>query len=130
MPLLFSYGTLQQQSVQLAVFGRKLSGTPDSLVGYALSMIPITDADVIRVSGKTHHPIVMYADNSNARVSGTVFDVTELELHLVDQYEVSAYRRIAASLASGRMAWVYVDSEYTQTLTHPTGASHSRDSNP
>ena len=32
MPLLFSYGTLQQAEVQLATFGRLLQGAPDALV--------------------------------------------------------------------------------------------------
>ncbi|MDE4940393.1 gamma-glutamylcyclotransferase, partial [Francisella tularensis subsp. holarctica] len=33
MELLFSYGTLQQEEVQLTVFGRKLVGQKDSLKG-------------------------------------------------------------------------------------------------
>jgi len=33
MPLLFSYGTLQQQSVQQSTFGRLLTGRSDALVG-------------------------------------------------------------------------------------------------
>ena len=38
MPLLFSYGTLQQQNVQLATFGRLLKGSPDSLVGFVQTL--------------------------------------------------------------------------------------------
>jgi hypothetical protein len=37
MPLLFSYGTLQQEEVQLAIFDRKLRGDQDELVGYDLA---------------------------------------------------------------------------------------------
>jgi hypothetical protein len=33
MPLLFSYGTLQQEGVQRATFGRLLKGSADALVG-------------------------------------------------------------------------------------------------
>ncbi len=33
---LFSYGTLQSESVQLETFGRKLEGEPDTLPGYRL----------------------------------------------------------------------------------------------
>lgn len=47
MPSLFSYGTLRQSDVQLATFGRLLDGTPDTLVGYRLGKIEITDLDVI-----------------------------------------------------------------------------------
>ena len=52
---LFSYGTLQQEDVQLATFGRRLEGRADALPGYATSLFEITDADVIATSGKTHH---------------------------------------------------------------------------
>ena len=39
MPLLFSYGTLQREDVQLTTFGRRLSGTRDELVGYESSLV-------------------------------------------------------------------------------------------
>jgi hypothetical protein len=112
MPLLFSYGTLQEPNVQLATFGRELPGTPDALVGYEQSMVPINDPEVVRTSGKTHHPIVRYTGNANARVPGTVFEITSQELECADRYEVSAYRRVAAPLSSGCTAWVYVDAKY------------------
>lgn len=60
MPKLFSYGTLQQDNVQLATFGRRLSGVSDALVGYRQSMAAIEDPEVVRTSGKTHHPIVAF----------------------------------------------------------------------
>ncbi|MGE5117659.1 MAG: gamma-glutamylcyclotransferase family protein [Betaproteobacteria bacterium] len=109
MPLLFSYGTLQQHNVQLATFGRLLEGREDELVGFEQSLVPIEDAAVVAASGKTHHPIVRYVGSADARVRGTVFEVTEAELASADRYEVAAYRRVAADLASGRKAWVYVD---------------------
>jgi gamma-glutamylcyclotransferase (GGCT)/AIG2-like uncharacterized protein YtfP len=112
MPLLFSYGTLQQLNVQLATFGRELSGTSDSIVGYEQSLVAIDDPEVVRTSGKTHHPIVKYTGNAAARVSGTVFEITAQELEHADRYEVSAYKRVAAPLSSGRTAWVYVDAKY------------------
>ena len=89
MPLLFSYGTLQQSNVQLATFGRELPGTPDSLVGYEQSMVPINDPEVVRTSGKTHHPIVRYTGDATAKVPGTVFEITAQELECADRYEVS-----------------------------------------
>lgn len=69
MPLLFSYGTLQQDNVR-----------PTTCTG-----------------------------DSGARVAGTVFEITDLELSQADRYEVSAYVRVLAPLASGRRAWAYVD---------------------
>lgn len=112
MPLLFSYGTLQQANVQLASFGRELTGEPDSLVGYEQSLIAIDDPEVVRSSGKTHHPIINYTGNATDRIPGTVFELSTQELEQADRYEVSAYKRVAAPLSSGRTAWVYVDARF------------------
>ena len=109
MPLLFSYGTLQQEGVQRSTFGRLLGGSADALVGYAQSMVTIEDADVVAKSGKTHHPIVAYSGADGDRVAGMVFEITDAELAAADSYEVDAYKRVLAPLASGRSAWVYVD---------------------
>jgi hypothetical protein len=106
---LFSYGTLQQANVQLATFGRLLEGHADELVGYELSLLEILDPDVIATSGKTHHPVIQATGNPEHRVSGTVFQITDQELMDADRYEVSDYQRVAAPLASGGTAWVYVD---------------------
>mgnify|MGYP001110795590 CR=1 FL=1 len=105
--LLFSYGTLQQEGVQVAQFGRRLTGTPDALVGFRQAMVEITDPDVLAKSAKRFHPIVM-PGGANDRVAGTVFEITAEELAAADSYEVADYRRVAAALASGRTAWVYV----------------------
>jgi gamma-glutamylcyclotransferase (GGCT)/AIG2-like uncharacterized protein YtfP len=105
--LLFSYGTLQQESVQLAQFGRKLEGRPDTMPGWRTAMVEITDPGVIAKSGKTHHPIVMPGGKDDS-VAGIVFEVTRQELAAADAYEVADYKRVAAPLASGVTAWVYV----------------------
>jgi gamma-glutamylcyclotransferase (GGCT)/AIG2-like uncharacterized protein YtfP len=107
--LLFSYGTLQQREVQLATFGRELLGTSDQLVGFHQSMVKIEDPEVVKTSGKTHHPIVKQTGIAEDRVAGTAFEVTDEELANADKYEVSDYKRVSATLASGRRAWVYVD---------------------
>jgi hypothetical protein len=112
MPLLFSYGTLQQENVQLGTFGRRLSGQPDALVGYVSSMVAIDDPAVVETSGKTHHPIVRHTGLPQELVQGMAFVVTEQELEQADAYEVAAYVRVLAPLASGDKAWVYVDRRY------------------
>jgi len=109
---LFSYGTLQQSNVQLATFGRLLTGRTDALVGFEQSMHAIDDAEVVKTSGKTHHPIVRFTGNGAARVPGTVFEITPQELAQADRYEVAAYKRVSAPLASGGKAWVYVDAKF------------------
>jgi hypothetical protein len=106
---LFSYGTLQQHEVQLANFGRLLSGTWDALPGYRAGITEITDPLVIELSGSSQHPIVVATGNPADRVDGTVFELTEDELRAADEYEVSDYVRVEVQLASGTFAWVYLD---------------------
>lgn len=110
MPLIFSYGTLQEDRVQLATFGRLLQGRPDALVGFAPSAVPIDDPHLVAASGRTHHANVIFDGKNDSRVNGMVFEITDDELAAADRYEqTAAYTRIAATLASGAKAWVYVD---------------------
>jgi len=107
--LLFSYGTLQSESAQLAIFGRRLQGTLDRLIGYRLEWLEISDAEVVRISGAQRHPILVFTGQSADQVCGTVFCISDEELRDADAYEVGDYRRERRALASGRDAWVYVD---------------------
>src|SRR5688500_14571358 len=107
MPFLFSYGTLQQESVQRSTFGRPLRGEPDELVGFEQSLFRVEDPEFAATSGKTHHAIVRFNGHDGSRVRGTVFEVSDSELASADQYEPAGYTRISTTLASGRQAWVY-----------------------
>ena len=109
MPLLFSYGTLQQAAVQMATFGRLLEGQPDELIGFEQSLLKIEDPEFVATSGQTHHAIVKFNGRTDSRVSGTVFEVSDSELASADKYEPAGYTRVSATLASGRQAWVYAD---------------------
>lgn len=112
--LLFSYGTLQDQAVQLANFGRELVGEADAMLGYRQSLLEITDPQVLATSGKTHHPIVRPSLDPHAEVAGTVFILTAHELAAADAYEVADYRRVAVNLKSGKRAWVYISAEFAE----------------
>jgi hypothetical protein len=105
---LFSYGTLQQPAVQQATFGRLLEGWPDSVVGFRLETLKITDPDVIATSGSDEHPVLRACEDDGARIAGTVFLISEEELKAADEYEVDDYMRIDVPIASGGSAWVYV----------------------
>ena len=105
---LFSYGTLRQEQVQRATFGRLLEGAPDALVGFRQEFIEITDPDVVATSGKRVHTIAVRTQRDEDRVPGTAFLITAEELAAADAYEVDAYVRVEATLASGLRAWVYV----------------------
>ncbi|QFT56534.1 gamma-glutamylcyclotransferase family protein [Microbulbifer sp. THAF38] len=109
MERLFSYGTLQQENVQLETFGRKLKGSGDILIGYQLSEIRIIDPQVIQTSGKEFHPILKYTGNFSDEVEGTVFEISAEELAQSDAYEVDAYQRVAAKLKSCTKAWIYAE---------------------
>jgi hypothetical protein len=99
IPLLFSYGTLQQESVQLSTFGRRLSGQRDELPRFERSSVQI---------GKTHHANVKFNGNEDSRVPGTAFEITDDELASSDAYEAAfTYERVIVTLTSGRQAWVY-----------------------
>ena len=105
---LFSYGTLRQDGVQRATFGRLLEGRPDALAGYALSPMTITDPQVIATSGAAVHTIARPTGDPEDRIEGLVFRVTAAELEAADRYESGPIRRVAVRLASGEEAFVYV----------------------
>ena len=107
MPLLFSYGTLQQKNVQIANFGRELLGHKDHLPSYTLGDIVITDERVILESGKSIHKILIPTHNAEDKVAGTVFELTAAELAQADDYEVDDYKRVNATLLSGKVCWIY-----------------------
>lgn len=109
MPLLFSYGTLQQEAVQLSTFGRCLEGHVDELVGFEPSVLKIADPEFVASSGKSHHAIVRFNGRADSRVRGMVFELSDRELTQADRYEPAGYTRISAVLASGKEAWVYAD---------------------
>ena len=104
---LFSYGTLQMESVQLATFGRLLDGADDVLTGYAIVTVTITDPDVLDASGIEEH-LALVPDDTAPPIKGRVFLLTPVELAAADVYETEHYRRDRVMLASGTPAWVYV----------------------
>jgi hypothetical protein len=107
--MLFSYGTLQQEEVQVSTFGRKLDGEKDLLLGYEPSLVKIPDPALSQRLGRTHHDNVSATGDDWSTVQGTVFEVTDDELASADRFEAQfAYQRVTAELASGKQAWVYV----------------------
>jgi len=110
--LLFSYGTLQLEAVQMATFGRRLAGTIDAVQGFELVSLKIEDAAVIAISGKAQHTMARFTGRASDVLSGTVFALTANEIHSADKYEVAAVKRVAVVLRSGVRAWVYIDAGY------------------
>jgi gamma-glutamylcyclotransferase (GGCT)/AIG2-like uncharacterized protein YtfP len=108
---LFSYGTLRQENVQLALFGRLLKGRPDALPGFVLAPMAIADPAVIAASGASVHTIARPAQGAAEPIPGLVFSLARAELEAADRYESGPIRRVRARLASGAEAFVYVSAE-------------------
>ncbi|CAM4494288.1 MAG: hypothetical protein LEGION0403_FIIPPAGN_00498 [Legionella sp.] len=111
MEKLFSYGTLQYEAVQLANFGRKLEGAPDSLLEFELFLLTVSNPDVVATSGEADHPVIRYTGRTSDKVAGMVFELTPEELEQADIYELADYKRIKVQLTSGAFAWVYVGAD-------------------
>lgn len=109
--LLFSFGTLRQQDVQLSVFGRKLHGRADRLPGFRLTTVRVTDPEVIRISGSDLHPMLEASADESDCVDGMVFEITDAELEAADAYEEDSYVRASVTLTSGATSWVYLPAE-------------------
>lgn len=93
---LFSYGTLQDEEVQLATFGRTLTGEKDALPAYSQSTFG-------------PHLNIEFTGEESDFVAGTNFLVSRAELKDADEYEATAdYQRVRVQLKSGRLAWVYL----------------------
>ncbi len=103
----FSYGTLRQADVQLALFGREVKTVDDRLPGYRVDWLTITDPEVIATSGSDRHPILREGDPSDW-VEGAYLELTAAELAAADAYEVDDYARGIVILSSGLDAWAYL----------------------
>ena len=96
---LFTYGTLQDEMIQAAVYSRRLSGSPDILKGYRISDH--------KVAGE--YPVIVKTNQPEDSVEGVVYMVTNKELLKTDSYEGVAYKRLRATLESGKECWVYME---------------------
>ena len=99
--LIFSYGTLQNEDIQFNLVRRRMSGYRDRLVGYKLGKIRLPDNSL-----GTYYPIVQKSNESES-VEGTVYEISERELTIADDYEGDSYKRLKIQLESGKTAWVY-----------------------
>jgi gamma-glutamylcyclotransferase (GGCT)/AIG2-like uncharacterized protein YtfP len=106
--LLFSYGTLQKEKVQMELFGRLLQGTKDVLEVYKISFIEIKDEAFLSKGEDKQQRTLIPSNNKADRIEGSVFEISEEELLLADKYEPANYKRIKVMLRSGKQAWIYL----------------------
>ncbi len=95
---LFTYGTLQDETIQMAHFSRTLEGAQDILRGHKISEIKIANA----------YPTITHTENEEDTVAGICYVLTPDELLAADFYEGQEYIRKQVRLASGKKAWVYL----------------------
>ncbi|MFB6559902.1 GDSL-type esterase/lipase family protein [Streptomyces sp. NPDC056400] len=106
---LFSFGTLMDERVQTALFGRAVPTSAASLAGYTTRPLKITDPAVIAASGLDVHLIL--ERRLGASVEGAVLHLTDRELAEADAYEVDDYTRRRVVLSSGESTWAYLDAK-------------------
>ena len=108
---LFSYGTLQKEKTQLELFKRKLQGFADTLKGYKIATIEITDESFLSKGEDKFQKTLVDTNNNVDIINGTVLELDPEELLLTDKYEPPNYKRIKVKLGSGKKAWIYIAAE-------------------
>lgn len=105
---LFSYGTLQAERIQIELFGRILSGSPDALRQYRIMPIKIRDRQFLDRGEDLMQMTLIHTQDNNDVIKGTIYEVSDAELIFADQYEPDNYKRKMVVLDSGRSAWIYL----------------------
>ncbi len=105
--LLFSYGALRRPAVQLAWFGRLLTGADDALPGHMASPSGVAAPN----AGEDPGPVVSPSSDPRDEVAGVVFEVSGQDLSKADKYEPAGCIRKYLRLKSGISAWVYLKSD-------------------
>ncbi len=94
---LFSYGTLQEDHIQLMLFGQILNTQVDSLSGY------------VTLNDFFGYPRLV--EFERGIVYGKVLEIDETEIPLVDRYESDAYERKEVETDKGRKVYAYFPSQ-------------------
>ncbi|WP_347346040.1 gamma-glutamylcyclotransferase family protein [Microbacterium sp.] len=107
--LLFSYGAMQSEEVQLDLFGHVVPLQADFLTGYTVDYAEFEDHRDSDACPRAVHPRLRRTGNPVDKAIGRVLTLTDAEIEASDEYQTPLlYRRISVTLASGRTAWVYV----------------------
>jgi gamma-glutamylcyclotransferase (GGCT)/AIG2-like uncharacterized protein YtfP len=104
MEKLFSYGTLRSKQIQMQLFNKILTGTPDQLLGYKLKSLQIEEE-----FGMADYVVAVPSQDSSDPIHGVVFNISPSDLAKVDIFESNAYKRVEVTLKSGTSAWIYIE---------------------
>lgn len=106
MEKLFSYGTLRSKQIQMQIFNKVLTGTPDQLLGYKLKSLQIEEE-----FGMADYVVAVASADSSDPIHGVAFNISATDLAKVDIFESNAYKRVQVELKSGTVAWVYIENK-------------------
>tara|TARA_R110002153_G_scaffold380_3_gene1873 strand:+ start:780 stop:1085 length:306 start_codon:yes stop_codon:yes gene_type:complete len=90
---LFSYGTLQEDHIQMMLFGDILKTEVDSIEGY------------VTLNDYFGYPRIV--EFERGIVYGKVLEIDEVDFPIVDRYESEAYEKKVVETSKGRQAYVY-----------------------
>lgn len=112
----------------MELFGRILTGAKDTLEGYKIALIEITDEAFLERGEEKFQQTLARSNHASDAVAGTVFEISREELSRADKYEPENYKRIKVTLSSGKAAWIYVageiKSEKSSRKNGLTGKTH------
>lgn len=97
--LIFAYGTLKESKIRRALLKRQVIAENDTISGFAIEKIYLDGIS---------YPIAVIDPSNKNKIPGEVFQVSNREIGIIDEYESGAYKRIKVSLKSGQLAWLYV----------------------
>lgn len=106
--LLFFYDRFKSPGLQLQHYGRKLSGTQDTLSGYALNNSMINGFSMTENGESTMSCMAIKSKESGDKITGMVYEVTGEELVRTDQLSDPNSKRVLATTDSGVEVWVYI----------------------
>ena len=92
----------------MELFGRRLTGARDILKGFKLSPIEIKDEAFLKKGEQKNQLTAIASNDEKDTIEGTVLEITEEELLLIDRYEPDNYKRVKVMLESGKQAWIYL----------------------
>jgi hypothetical protein len=100
MILLFSYGTLRDEKIQLEEFDVtfEIENELEEIKGY--------DMSEINIDGNFYNIVV--EGKIESTITGSIVHIPENLIYLVDEYEGETYKRISVKTKSGRDCMIYV----------------------
>ncbi|CAA9196509.1 hypothetical protein FLA105534_01172 [Flavobacterium bizetiae] len=106
MEKLFSYGTLRSKQIQMQLFSKILTGSPDQLLGHKLKSLQIEEE-----FGMADYVVAVPTVDSSDPIHGIAYNISASDLAKVDIFESNAYKRVQVELKSGAVAWVYIENK-------------------